>query len=72
MNSVPNGLPTTTRGSPNIARKDSELGSGVVYKKVGDSIFIITNAHVVGDKEEQKITYGENKAVKGKVLGTDK
>lgn len=54
------------------ARKDSELGSGVVYKKVGDSIFIITNAHVVGDKEEQKITYGENKAVKGKVLGTDK
>ncbi|MDT3960238.1 trypsin-like peptidase domain-containing protein [Staphylococcus kloosii] len=54
------------------ARKDSELGSGVVYKKVGDSIFIITNAHVVGDKEEQKITYGENKAVTGKVLGTDK
>ncbi|MDU9417302.1 trypsin-like peptidase domain-containing protein [Staphylococcus lloydii] len=54
------------------ARKDSELGSGVVYKKVGDSIFIVTNAHVVGDKEQQKITYGENKAVTGKVLGTDK
>lgn len=54
------------------ARKDSELGSGVVYKKVGDSIFIITNAHVVGNKEQQKVTYGDNKAVTGKVLGTDK
>ncbi len=32
------------------AGKENELGSGVVYKKVGDSIFIMTNAHVVGDK----------------------
>src|SRR5699024_3923654 len=42
------------------AGKENELGSGVVYKKVGDSIFIMTNAHVVGDKKEQKITYGND------------
>lgn len=54
------------------AGKENELGSGVVYKKVGDSIFIMTNAHVVGDKKEQKITYGNNDYSIGKVIGTDK
>lgn len=54
------------------AGKENELGSGVVYKKVGDSIFIMTNAHVVGDKKEQKITYGNNDYSIGKVIGADK
>lgn len=54
------------------AGKENELGSGVVYKKVGDSIFIMTNAHVVGDKKEQKITYGNNDNSIGKVIGADK
>src|SRR5699024_5037773 len=35
-------------------------------------IFIITNAHVVGDKEQQKITYGDDNETIGKVIGTDK
>lgn len=54
------------------AGKENELGSGVIYKKVGDSIFIMTNAHVVGDKKEQKITYGNDDYAIGKVVGTDK
>nr|WP_269667985.1 trypsin-like peptidase domain-containing protein [Staphylococcus arlettae] len=54
------------------AGQENELGSGVVYKKVDDSIFIITNAHVVGDKEQQKITYGDDNEIIGKVIGTDK
>src|SRR5699024_9105853 len=54
------------------AGKENELGSGVVYKKVGDSIFIMTNAHVVGDKKEQKITYGNDDYSIGKVIGEDK
>lgn len=54
------------------AGQENELGSGVVYKKVDDSIFIITNAHVVGDKEQQKITYGDDNETIGEVIGTDK
>ncbi len=54
------------------AGEENELGSGVVYKKVGESIFIMTNAHVVGDKKEQKITYGNGDYSIGKVIGTDK
>src|SRR5699024_12693125 len=32
----------------------------------------MTNAHVVGDKKEQKITYGNDDYAIGKVVGTDK
>ena len=39
---------------------------------MGDSIYILTNAHVVGDKEKQKVTYSNNKSVEGKVIGKDK
>ncbi|MEX2948035.1 trypsin-like peptidase domain-containing protein [Staphylococcus warneri] len=56
----------------NTSKADNEIGSGVVYKKVGDSLFIMTNAHVVGNKDKQKITFGNNKSVQGKVIGTDK
>ncbi|HBY84190.1 serine protease [Staphylococcus sp.] len=56
----------------NTSKADNEIGSGVVYKKVGDSLFIMTNAHVVGYKDKQKITFGNNKSVQGKVIGTDK
>lgn len=56
----------------NTSKADNEIGSGVVYKKVGDFLFIMTNAHVVGNKDKQKITFGNNKSVQGKVIGTDK
>ncbi|PTI89188.1 S1C family serine protease [Staphylococcus warneri] len=56
----------------NTSKADNEIGSGVVYKKVGDSLFIMTNAHVVGNKDKQKITFGNNKSVQGKVISTDK
>ena len=56
----------------NTSKADNEIGSGVVYKKVGDSLFIMTNAHVVGNKDKQKITFGNNKSVQGKIIGTDK
>lgn len=58
--------------SPKDKASQDEVGSGVVYKKSGDTLYIVTNAHVVGDKENQKITFSNNKSVVGKVLGKDK
>ncbi|MCU5746011.1 S1C family serine protease [Staphylococcus sp. SQ8-PEA] len=52
--------------------KDNELGSGVVYKKVDGAIYVMTNAHVVGDKKKQKITYDNNETTTGTVIGSDK
>lgn len=54
------------------AKSDNEIGSGVVYKKVDDSIFILTNSHVVGDKKTQRILYDDSKETTGKVIGKDK
>lgn len=69
---VENDLSNDTTVSDNKNESDNEMGSGVVYKKVGDSIYIFTNAHVVGDQEKQKVTYGNDKSVTGKVIGKDK
>ncbi|WP_078171551.1 S1C family serine protease [Staphylococcus aureus] len=57
---------------PKDKASQDEVGSGVVYKKSGDTLYIVMNAHVVGDKENQKITFSNNKSVVGKVLGKDK
>lgn len=57
---------------PKDKASQDEVGSGVVYKKSGDTLYIVTNAHVVGDKENQKIIFSNNKSVVGKVLGKDK
>ena len=38
---------------------------------MGDSIYILL-MHVVGDQEKQKVTYGNDKSVTGKVIGKDK
>lgn len=69
---VENDLSNDTTVSDNKNESDNEIGSGVVYKKVDDSIYIFTNAHVVGDQEKQKVTYGNDKSVTGKVIGKDK
>lgn len=69
---VENDLSNDTTVSDNKNESDNEIGSGVVYKKVGDSIYNFTNAHVVGNQEKQKVTYGNDKSVTGKVIGKDK
>ena len=40
--------------------------------KSGRLYLYFTNAHVVGDQEKQKVTYGNDKSVTGKVIGKDK
>ncbi|MFF5513380.1 S1C family serine protease [Staphylococcus capitis] len=69
---VQNKVSNNTTIPKSKSGSDNEIGSGVVYKKVGDSIYILTNAHVVGDKDKQKVTYNNNKSVEGKVVGKDK
>lgn len=69
---VQNNVSNNTTIPKSKSGSDNEIGSGVVYKKVGDSIYILTNAHVVGDKDKQKVTYNNNKSVEGKVIGKDK
>ncbi|PCF65299.1 S1C family serine protease [Staphylococcus intermedius] len=51
------------------AQVEKESGSGVVYKRVGDTLYILTNAHVVGDRKEHELTFGNNQTAKANVIG---
>ncbi|UOQ84257.1 S1C family serine protease [Gracilibacillus salinarum] len=49
----------------------SGTGSGVIYKKEGDSAYIVTNNHVVEGAQEVQITLTNGEQVKAEILGTD-
>jgi serine protease Do len=46
-------------------------GSGVIYKKDGDSAYLVTNNHVVKDAEKLEIMMANGKTVVGKLVGSD-
>lgn len=46
-------------------------GSGVIYKKEGDSAFIVTNNHVVEGAEQVTVTLSDGTEIDAEVLGTD-
>lgn len=69
---VESDAPKNTSVQKTNSKSDNELGSGVVYKIVGDTFFVLTNTHIVGEADKVKITYGENKSIKGDVVGKDK
>lgn len=64
--------PETVQDAEQQGQVQNESGSGVVYKKVDGLLYILTNAHVVGNKKVHTLTYGHNKTVEGKVIGQDK
>ncbi|UOQ49149.1 S1C family serine protease [Gracilibacillus caseinilyticus] len=49
----------------------SGTGSGVIYKKEGDSAYVVTNNHVVEGAQEVQITLTNGEQVKAEILGTD-
>lgn len=61
--------PDAVQDSNNQAQVEKESGSGVVYKKVGDTLYILTNAHVVGDRKEHELTFGNKQTATAKVIG---
>lgn len=46
-------------------------GSGVIFKKDKDNIYILTNNHVVEGSNELLVEVGSNQFEKGKIIGTD-
>ncbi|MCS4486645.1 S1C family serine protease [Staphylococcus americanisciuri] len=64
--------PETVQDAEQQAQTQNESGSGVVYKEVDGLLYILTNAHVVGEKKQHDLTYADNKTVKGTVIGKDK
>ncbi|HWI49926.1 MAG TPA: trypsin-like peptidase domain-containing protein [Rummeliibacillus sp.] len=46
-------------------------GSGVIYKKVGDKAYIVTNNHVVEGAKQLEVTFSDGSKEQAKLVGTD-
>ncbi|MDV6378800.1 trypsin-like peptidase domain-containing protein [Sporosarcina sp. GW1-11] len=57
--------------SSTTSTQEAGSGSGVVYKKVGDKAYIVTNHHVVENSEELEVTFDDGTKTKGKLIGSD-
>ncbi|GAB3791089.1 S1C family serine protease [Virgibacillus kimchii] len=51
--------------------EEAGTGSGIIYKKDGDTAYVVTNQHVVDNAEEVEVVLQEEERLPAKVLGTD-
>jgi serine protease Do len=47
------------------------LGSGVIIRQDGNTVYVLTNNHVVGEADEISIVLYDQSTFKGKLVGTD-
>ena len=47
------------------------LGSGVLVKRAGQSSYVLTNNHVVGEAEEINVRLADGRSYKAKLVGKD-
>ncbi len=51
--------------------RSKALGSGVIVRKVGKTVYILTNNHVVGDADEITIHLYDERVFDAEIVGTD-
>ncbi len=51
--------------------EQSALGSGVIVRRTGKTVFVLTNNHVVGNATSIKIKLNDEREFEGKVVGKD-
>jgi len=51
--------------------KQYGLGSGVIVKRSGDKVYVLTNNHVVGKAEEISVKLHDHRTFKAKLVGKD-
>ncbi|MGB6780091.1 MAG: S1C family serine protease [Planococcus citreus] len=51
--------------------QEAGAGSGVIYKKQGDTAFVVTNHHVVEGAKEVVVTLANGEELEAEVLGSD-
>ena len=50
---------------------EAGVGSGVIYKKEGDSAYIATNHHVVNGADKLTVTFNDGKTAEATLMGSD-
>ncbi len=61
----------TPRSGKNGEFRRPGLGSGVIVRQAGDTVYVLTNNHVVGDAEEISIRLHDQRTFKGELVGKD-
>ncbi|MGD7007317.1 S1C family serine protease [Metabacillus sp. 84] len=51
---------------------EAGTGSGVIYKKAGNSAFVVTNHHVIEGASQVEISLSDGTRVQAKILGSDR
>jgi Do/DeqQ family serine protease len=51
--------------------KQSALGSGIIVRRTGDTVYVLTNNHVVDQATDISVRLTDGKVYKAKVVGTD-
>ncbi len=62
------------RGEPEVQEREYRrpgLGSGVIVRRTGDKVYVLTNDHVVGDADEITVSLHDSRAFEASVVGTD-
>ncbi|ALS77588.1 S1C family serine protease [Planococcus kocurii] len=63
--------PFAAQTSEKEQSQEAGVGSGVIYKKDGDTAYVVTNNHVVEGAEKVKVTLSDGTELDAEVLGTD-
>lgn len=65
------GRPQTPQQSQPREFEQSGLGSGIIVRHDGRSVYVLTNDHVAGDADEIEVVLYDGRSFEGELVGTD-
>jgi len=65
------GQPKDQGRTPPRSYRQSGLGSGIIVKKAGDRVYVLTNNHVVDNATDVSVRLSDQRTYKGTVVGKD-
>ncbi|HVO39366.1 MAG TPA: Do family serine endopeptidase [Spirochaetia bacterium] len=65
------GQPRDQDRTPPRSYRQSGLGSGIIVRRTGDRVFVLTNNHVVDNATDVSVRLSDQRTYKGTVVGKD-
>jgi Do/DeqQ family serine protease len=66
------GQPNDGQDGPPQSYKEEGLGSGIIVRRDGKTVYVLTNNHVAGDADGITVTLVDGRSFKGSLVGVDK
>jgi len=65
------GMPNQGNDTPKQQYEQKGLGSGVIVRRTGNTIYVLTNNHVAGDATKISVKLNDGREFTGKLVGAD-